>query len=91
MSQEKSKEEEFLEKVAELAQEYDVEFMTFTKSAKGSIEKDGQEHPAYQLMARGNGSMVLAHAIYKAMARVLERAETYQEVQEVMRRFTREN
>lgn len=90
----RSKEEEFLEKAAELAVEYDVEFMLFTKGKKGTIEHEGQEEQAQQIMMASNAGLHLAAAVSQALEGILRKAaqeEAKENSEEALRRFTSDN
>lgn len=91
MNQEKSKEEQFLDRVVELAQEYDVEFLTFTKGPEQEVERDGQTYKAHQVMMGGNGGVELARAVHGGLQNLIERAEAGEQTKEAVRRFTNEN
>ncbi len=93
-NEQRSKEEEFLEKAAELATEYDVEFMLFTKGEKRTVEQEGEEQQAQQIMMASNAGLQLAEAVSRALESILRQAaqeEAKKNSEEALKRFTNQN
>jgi len=93
-NEKKSKEMEFLEKVSEMATEYGVEFMLFAKGEAGTIEQEGEEQQAQQVLLASNAGLQLAEAVYRATDNLLRQAvqeQAKKNSEEAVKRFTNQN